>query len=92
MKKSLIPWHVFLAAIAGEEPGTIESWLDRWGFTDDGVVLIGMETHYRGPGLPLDGYERQSHFSQSLILRVLLDTGCVLREDTVELWSYNKEL
>lgn len=92
MKKSLIPWHVFRAAIAGQEPGIVESWLDRWGFTDDGVVLIGMETHFPGLDLPLDDYESQSHFSQSLILRVLLDTGCVLREDTVALWSYNKEL
>ena len=92
MKKSLIPWHVFRAAIAGQEPGIVESWLDRWGFTDDGVVLIGMEPHSRGPGLPLNGYESQSHFSQTLILRVLLDIGCVLRDDTAALWSYNKEL
>ncbi len=96
MKKSLIPWHVFRAAIAGQDPGLLEFWLNRWGFTNDGVVLIGMGTHSRGPELPLRGYESQSEVApsaiQTLILRVLLDTGCLISEETIELWSYNKEL
>jgi hypothetical protein len=97
MKKSLIPWHVFLDAIAAQAPGLLESWLNRWGFTNDGVVLISVETHSRGPGLPLGDYKnRQSDVARSAgqasILRDLLDTGCLLSEETVELWSYIKEL
>jgi len=43
MKKSLIPWHVFLEAIARQEPWVLESWLRRWGFKDDGVLLLSTE-------------------------------------------------
>lgn len=96
MKKSLIPWHVFREAIAGQDPGLLESWLNRWGFTNDGVVLISVETHSLGSGLPLGDYEnRQSDVApstrQASILSILLGTGCLLSEETVELWSYNKE-
>jgi hypothetical protein len=96
MKKSLIPWHVFLEAIVGQDPGLLESWLHRWGFTNDGVVLVDVETPSREPGLPLgDGENRQSGVApsarQASALGVLLDTGCLLSEETVGLWSYNKE-
>jgi len=78
MKKSLIPWHVFLEAIAGQDPGLLESWLNRWGFTNDGVVLIGVEAYSRALGLPLgNGEKGQSEVAfsfsakQASILRVL---------------------
>ncbi len=40
MKKSLIPWHVFREALATQEPCALLSWLRRWEFMDEGVVLI----------------------------------------------------
>ncbi len=97
MKKTLIPWHVFHEAIAGQDPALLESWLNRWGFTNDGVVLIGARTHSQAPVLPLrDSENRRSGVSpsaiQSSILRVLLDTGRLLSEETIQPWSYSKEL
>ncbi len=40
MKKSLSPWHVFQEALARQEPWALDCWLGRWGFTDEGVVLM----------------------------------------------------
>lgn len=97
MKRPLIPWHVFHEAIAEQDPALLESWLDRWGFTDDGVVLIGVEACSRALALPLtDSANRSSDIApsaiQTSILRVLLDSGHLLTEETIEPWSYNKEL
>jgi len=96
MKKLLIPLHVFREAIAGQDPMLLESWLDRWGFTDDGVVLISAGRHSLMSALQLRGSDRRSDVApsalQTSILRVLIDTGHLLSEETVAPWSYNKEL
>ncbi len=96
MKKPLIPWHVFREAIAGQDPMLLESWLDRWGFTDDGVVLIGAGKYSPVSALQLRGSDRRSDVALSAlrtsILRILIDTGRLLSEETVAPWSYNKEL
>jgi len=41
--KSLIPWHIFIKALKDLSPVTIDRWLQRWGFTDAGVVLLEPE-------------------------------------------------
>jgi hypothetical protein len=95
MKRSLIPWHVFREAIAGQEPATLESWLDRWGFTDNGVILIGAQTHSRAPALlesNNDRFDVAPSALQTSVLRILLGTGRLITEDRLEPWSYNKEL
>ncbi len=96
MKKPLIPWHVFRGAIAGQDPMLLESWLGHWGFTDDGVVLIGGGKYSPALALQLRGSDRRSDVApsalQTSILRILIDTGRLLREETVAPWSYNKEL
>ena len=43
MKKSMIPWHVFRAALKVQTGFLLESWLGRWRFTDEGVYLIGQQ-------------------------------------------------
>ena len=43
MRTSIIPWHVFREALEWQESGSVENWLERWGFTNDGVVLINGE-------------------------------------------------
>ncbi len=96
MRKSLIPWHVFRDAIAGQDPAVLGPWLNRWGFTNDGVVLIGVETYPRGLGLGLRDRENYrpdvaSSAVQTSILRILLAAGCLLTEEAVEPWSYDKE-
>ncbi len=39
MKISLIPWHVFLEALRKQAPTTMEAWLRRWLFTNEGVLI-----------------------------------------------------
>jgi hypothetical protein len=39
MNISIIPWHVFLDALKKQQPGTLELWLRRWLFTNEGVIL-----------------------------------------------------
>lgn len=97
MKRPLIPWHVFREAIAAQDSALLKSWLDRWGFTDDGVVLIGAETYSHAPVLPSRDFEkRRSEIApsaiQTSILRALLDTGRLLSEEIMEPWSCSKEL
>jgi len=35
----LIPWNVFLDALKKQQPGTLELWLRRWLFTNEGVIV-----------------------------------------------------
>ena len=39
MTISMIPWHVFLDALKIQNPAIVETWLRRWLFTNDGVLL-----------------------------------------------------
>lgn len=39
MRSSLIPWHVFLYAVKEQPPSAMETWLRRWLFTNDGVII-----------------------------------------------------
>jgi hypothetical protein len=39
MKISVIPWHVFIEALLQQEPSTLELWLRRWLFTNEGVII-----------------------------------------------------
>lgn len=36
---SMIPWNVFLDAMKSQQPETLESWLRRWLFTNEGVII-----------------------------------------------------
>ena len=40
MDFSVIPWHVFLDALKQQQPTTLEIWLRRWWFTNEGVILV----------------------------------------------------
>ena len=46
MNIAVIPWQVFLDALQKQQPTTLEAWLRRWLFTNEGVLLahqqIGM--------------------------------------------------
>jgi hypothetical protein len=39
MDISIIPWNVFLDALKKQQPGTLELWLRRWLFTNEGVIV-----------------------------------------------------
>jgi hypothetical protein len=52
MQLSLIPWRVFLDALKKQNPYTRETWLRRWVFTDEGVIIAMPEKYpapYRSP-------------------------------------------
>jgi hypothetical protein len=39
MKIAVIPWHVFFEALKQQRPSTLENWLRRWLFTNEGVIM-----------------------------------------------------
>jgi hypothetical protein len=39
MQSSMIPWHIFLNALAQQGGSQEKYWLDRWRFTNDGVFM-----------------------------------------------------
>ncbi len=39
MRVSVIPWHVFFEALRKQQPNSLESWLRRWLFTNEGVIM-----------------------------------------------------
>jgi hypothetical protein len=38
MQSSIIPWHIFLNALAKQSCSNDNHWLGRWRFTNDGVL------------------------------------------------------
>jgi hypothetical protein len=40
MKISVIPWHIFLSALNKQNPNTVEIWLRRWLFANEGVIIV----------------------------------------------------
>lgn len=40
LQRSIIPWHVFMDALAKQPRSDIKDWLQRWRFTNDGVFMI----------------------------------------------------
>jgi hypothetical protein len=43
MKILFIPWDEFLEALKKQNPATLELWLRRWHFTNEGVILAGVK-------------------------------------------------
>ena len=39
MQSSIIPWHIFMDALAQQRISMMTPWLDRWRFTNDGVFM-----------------------------------------------------
>lgn len=39
MEFPIIPWKVFLDALEHQQTNTLEPWLRRWWFTDEGVIM-----------------------------------------------------
>jgi len=39
MEFPIIPWKVFLNALDHQQANTLEPWLRRWWFTDQGVIM-----------------------------------------------------
>jgi hypothetical protein len=99
MKKSIIPWHVFREAFEGQDPEVLERWLGRWGFTNDGVVLIGMDICSGSQPLSFDPRESgpdalalNRGASLQDLVQILTRDPSLLIEQLARLWSYNKEL
>jgi hypothetical protein len=43
MKLLFIPWREFLEALKKQNPATLDSWLRRWHFTNEGVIVPDVE-------------------------------------------------
>jgi hypothetical protein len=51
MEFTLIPWQAFLEALKKQKPTTRETWLRRWLFTDEGVIIATPGNSRRHPNL-----------------------------------------
>jgi len=40
MPATLIPWQAFFEELQKENSQTVQTWLVRWAFTDDGAALV----------------------------------------------------
>lgn len=99
MKNSLIPWHVFREALESQEAEVLDHWLDRWGFTNDGVVLIGADIRsqpqrsFESQQLAHEAPETSTGLSlQDLVELLTRDLSPLLNQQPLKLWSYNREL
>jgi len=45
MEFTLIPWQAFLDALKKQKTTTRETWLRRWLFTDEGVIIATPERY-----------------------------------------------
>lgn len=99
MKRSVIPWHVFHEALEGQQAEALENWLGRWGFTNDGVVLIGIDI---GPQPEaVSDAQRCAQDAPAALARLSLrdlielltrEASPLINEENVTFWSYSKEL
>jgi len=48
MNICVIPWHVFLDALLKQQPQTLEIWLRRWLFTNEGVIMTRQQVTTNG--------------------------------------------
>ena len=61
MQSSMIPWHVFMSALAQQGRAPVAHWLDRWRFTNDGVCMAhqmseaGQAFHLPDGSIPASG-------------------------------------
>lgn len=39
MQSSMIPWHIFMTALAKQRGSKVTNWLGRWRFANDGVFM-----------------------------------------------------
>jgi hypothetical protein len=39
MQTTMIPWHIFMDALAQQQRAPVVNWLERWRFTNDGVFM-----------------------------------------------------
>jgi hypothetical protein len=99
MNRSLIPWHVFRRALESQDAEVLDNWLDRWGFTNEGVVLIGVDMGSQpealsdGQRLAQDASVALARLSlKDLIQLLTLEASPFINQDFFALWSYNKEL
>jgi len=50
MSATLIPWQVFFEELQKQNSQTIQTWLVRWAFANDGAALVhGPEKHEATP-------------------------------------------
>jgi hypothetical protein len=99
MKKSLIPWHIFREALEGQNPEALEHWLGRWGFSNDGVVLIGADIRSVSQLLSFprrkgaaDTVALNTRASLHELVELLIHEPSMLMEEAAQLWCYEKEL
>ncbi len=59
MQSSMIPWHIFMSALAQQGHSQAEYWLERWRFTNDGVLMA------RGAGESKRQFQQQDDSLQT---------------------------
>lgn len=66
MQSSMIPWHIFMVALANQRPAKVKHWLGRWRFTNDGVFMARAGSdfidEFHAPDGSLRGSEKAEKF------------------------------
>ena len=60
MPISLIPWKFFNNALQQQNSQTVQSWLVRWTFANDGVALVQEREKNEAPPLSLEEKKKQA--------------------------------
>ena len=99
MKRTVIPWPIFREALEDQDAEVLEHWLGRWGFTDEGVVLIGVDARAVLEVLwlenrkgSLDAVALDLPASLHDLVQLLTRDPSLLMEEATTLLSCNKEL
>lgn len=58
MATKLTPWHVFFKSLRRQKAETVQNWLRRWVFTDDGAALIPGRGNHTAKSSSLEEKER----------------------------------
>lgn len=66
MQSSMIPWHVFMNALAQQGQSEEKFWLDRWRFANDGVFvaheMVASKHEFHLPDGSIEVIGRQEKF------------------------------
>jgi hypothetical protein len=99
MRRSLIPWHIFRDALESQNGESLQDWLERWGFTNDGVVLISVDIRsesqappFKAPQAGLDASALSRRPSLQDLVQLLIRDPGFLTEEAARLWCHNTEL
>jgi hypothetical protein len=67
MPAPLIPWHVFFRSLREQKSNQVETWLERWAFSNAGAALVDASASNETATLSVDEKQKRAlHFLMTL--------------------------